>query len=280
MKLISHLSIDQCKLAPASEWSNAERAWKIVLVREGILYWLGRDPVEELGPGDVIVLDPSARCVLRASRLGPAALNYFHFHPEHLAGLISITERLSIQNFASIGGARHFVAADPIAREFADIVSDPRRRSFLHRCRMLHLMAMIFGDAAPAAAPSRCVPLTSLLRYEEVVSRISDSELMHCPSKKLAQMCGCSVRHFRRVFRKHFKTSVRAKQTELRLNKACQLLAETDERIVNIAIESGYRHLGFFNAAFKKRFGVTPSEWRRRQVSSAEHVNGLVPASS
>jgi hypothetical protein len=26
--------------------------------------------------------------------------------------------------------------------------------------------------------------------------------------------------------------------------------------------ESGYRHLGLFNAMFKRRFGMTPSEWR------------------
>ena len=45
--------------------------------------------------------------------------------------------------------------------------------------------------------------------------------------------------------------------------KARQLLADTDEKITTIALESGYRHLGFFNAMFKKKFGVTPSEWRR-----------------
>jgi AraC-like DNA-binding protein len=66
------------------------------------------------------------------------------------------------------------------------------------------------------------------------------------------------------MFRKQFKTSIRAKQTELRLEKARQLLADTDDRILNIAHESGYRHMGFFNAAFKRKFGITPSDWRRQ----------------
>jgi AraC-like DNA-binding protein len=136
---------------------------------------------------------------------------------------------------------------------------------------MLHLMAMIFGDAAPQGGPVRSAVPATLIRFEEVIARISDSELMHCPSEKLAELCGCSVRHFRRVFRSHFKTSVRAKQTALRLEKACQLLVETEEKIVSIAFESGYRHLGFFNAVFKKKFGVTPSEWRRQHSLSAKH---------
>jgi AraC-like DNA-binding protein len=111
---------------------------------------------------------------------------------------------------------------------------------------------------------------TTLLRFEEIISRIPDADLINCSSEKLAEMCGCSLRHFRRMFRKQFKTSIRAKQTELRLQKARQLLAETDEKIVSIATESGYRHLGFFNAMFKKKFGVTPSEWRRQNVPPDE----------
>ena len=67
------------------------------------------------------------------------------------------------------------------------------------------------------------------------------------------------------MFRKHFNTSIRAKQADLRLDKARQLLAETNQKIVTVATESGYRHLGFFNTTFKKRFGMTPSEWRKKE---------------
>ena len=77
-------------------------------------------------------------------------------------------------------------------------------------------------------------------------------------------MCGCSLRHFRRMFHEQFNTSIRAKQTELRLEKARQMLVETDEKILTIARESGYRHLGFFNAIFKRKFGVTPTACGRK----------------
>ena len=59
---------------------------------------------------------------------------------------------------------------------------------------------------------------------------------------------------------------LRARQIELRLQRARQLLADSNAKVINIAYNSGYRHLGLFNAMFKKRFGVTPSEWRQQNA--------------
>ena len=53
----------------------------------------------------------------------------------------------------------------------------------------------------------------------------------------------------------------------MRLQKARQMLQESDARMIYVAMESGFRHLSLFNAVFKKRFGLTPSEWRRQNSS-------------
>jgi len=79
----------------------------------------------------------------------------------------------------------------------------------------------------------------------------------------------CSPRHFSRLFRAEFGVPLRKRQTELRLQRARQLLADANAKILKVAYESGYRHLGQFNAMFKKRFGVTPSEWRQQNLSAA-----------
>jgi len=116
-----------------------------------------------------------------------------------------------------------------------------------------------------------------LLRFEEILSRIPDADLIHYSAEKLSAMCGCSLRHFRRMFRKQYNTSVRTRQTELRLEKARRLLEETDDKITSIAQAVGYRHMGFFNMMFKKRFGFTPSECRRRGAANGQ--SGRVAAS-
>ena len=267
MKLLTHLFINESELAPGAEWKDSSPGWKIVLVSKGYFYWIARAEIRELQTGDVLVIGPSVDGVLRASQISSAALNFFYFRPEHLVGLMSLSERLSLEAFAQTAQTRIIPASETVAKDFGTLANTSKRRSFFYRCRILHLVAMIFGDALPNTNPPRTNVATTLARFEDIISRIPDADLINYSSEKLAEMCGCSLRHFRRMFRKQFKTSIRAKQTELRLEKARQLLAETDDKITAIAHDSGYRHLGFFNAMFKKKFGITPSEWRRLNVT-------------
>lgn len=50
---------------------------------------------------------------------------------------------------------------------------------------------------------------------------------------------------------------------EVRLNKACKLLSETDRYISEIAYLSGFNSLSGFNRTFKKVMHVTPKEYRK-----------------
>lgn len=66
-----------------------------------------------------------------------------------------------------------------------------------------------------------------------------------------------------RRFRQHLG---RSPQTEIRivqLNRAKQLLAETDHALHRIAEIVGFEHAEYFNVAFKRAFGCTPGQFRR-----------------
>jgi hemolysin activation/secretion protein/AraC-like DNA-binding protein len=103
-------------------------------------------------------------------------------------------------------------------------------------------------------------------RFRQLVAQIPDAELATRSLPELAGQLHCSERHFSRLFREEFGVPLRARQTELRLLRARQLLADGSAKIINVAYESGYHHLGLFNAMFKRRFGVTPSEWRQQNL--------------
>ena len=45
---------------------------------------------------------------------------------------------------------------------------------------------------------------------------------------------------------------------------AAARLIETDEQIIEIAIDTGFNNISYFNRIFKKRFGVTPKEYRNK----------------
>ncbi|HMJ89769.1 MAG TPA: helix-turn-helix transcriptional regulator [Candidatus Acidoferrum sp.] len=265
MEDVSHLCLYERRIAPGAEWSAAGAGWTVVLAVRGFFYWIAPGAARELNAGDVLVIGPGASGVLRASVIGEPMLQYFSFRPEHLGGLMSLTERVSLQSFAEAAYTRFLPASNPIALEFNDLVTHAvKHQGFLLRCRILHLIGMIFSETTPLPSKPAMVAInTAELRFEQLIEGIPDSDLMMMSSEKLAYRCGCSARHFRRLFRKRFNTSIRSKQTELRLEKARQMLADTEEKVVAVAIESGYRHLGLFNASFKKRFGMTPTEWRR-----------------
>ena len=268
MKLPTHLFINEFEVAPGAEWKDSSSGWKIILISKGVLYWMSRSEVQELPPGQVLVIGPSAEGVLRGSQIGPSVIHFFYFHPEHLLGLLSLSERLSLGIFKQTTQRRIILASDPVAKKYEEVVRTlPPRQSFFYRCQLLHLAAMVFSDTFPGPALSKNHVATTQMRFEEIISRIPDVDLINYSSAKMAEMCGCSLRHFRRMFRKQFKTSIRAQQTELRLEKARHLLAETNDKILAIASSSGYQHMGLFNAMFKKRFGMTPTEWRKLHVT-------------
>ena len=107
-------------------------------------------------------------------------------------------------------------------------------------------------------------------RFERLITQMTDTEFINRSPEQHAQLCGCSLRHFNRLFREHFGASPRARQTELRLIKAWQILASTDTnaRIAQVASDVGYRNVGLFNTLFKDRFGMTPSECREQAAAA------------
>ena len=92
-----------------------------------------------------------------------------------------------------------------------------------------------------------------------------EADLQHRKPQELAQRCGCSPRHFRRLFREHFGHSLMPKKTELRIDKAKQLLAQTNSKIIDVALECGFQHVGLFASTFHRYTRMTPSQYRRRK---------------
>jgi two-component system response regulator YesN len=56
--------------------------------------------------------------------------------------------------------------------------------------------------------------------------------------------------------------------TRARLRKACEMLRETSLKTYEISEMVGIKDSGYFSQVFKKRFGVTPSEYRENALSS------------
>lgn len=82
--------------------------------------------------------------------------------------------------------------------------------------------------------------------------------------EKLASELGLSSRQLDRVLQKTYKKSFRKLLVEIRLNRAVQLLLETDAPIEVIAERVGYTSLSGFYTAFQKMFSCSPSRFRKK----------------
>ena len=77
---------------------------------------------------------------------------------------------------------------------------------------------------------------------------------------ELARTVGLSESTLRRGFKKLFNTTVMGYLTSLRMKQAELLLRERKLSIGEIANLVGYSQLGHFSTAFKRQFGITPSQ--------------------
>jgi AraC-like DNA-binding protein len=63
-------------------------------------------------------------------------------------------------------------------------------------------------------------------------------------------------------FRELYQISIDEYRIQLRMEKARQLLEQTEKSVKDISVMLGYKSMGSFSAMFKKVYRKTPSEWR------------------
>lgn len=78
----------------------------------------------------------------------------------------------------------------------------------------------------------------------------------------VAEQAGISSRYLRKYFSEVMGKTCIQYITELRMEKAKHLLWETNESILNIAMETGYENAQYFSRVFRREEGITPKTYR------------------
>jgi AraC-like DNA-binding protein len=82
-----------------------------------------------------------------------------------------------------------------------------------------------------------------------------------------AKQLGMSESRFSRLFRRATGNTFVDFVNRVRINRACQLLMESDRYITNICYEVGFNNVANFNRRFLEIKGMTPRDFRRQALS-------------
>jgi LacI family transcriptional regulator len=80
----------------------------------------------------------------------------------------------------------------------------------------------------------------------------------------IARAAGMSRRVFEKRFSRQFGHAPKAEVLRLRLNRAQELLLDTDWTLAQIAACSGFKHSEYLHAFFTQKIGMPPGKFRVR----------------
>ncbi len=104
----------------------------------------------------------------------------------------------------------------------------------------------------------------TLAKVNAVLNYITENYREPISAEMLAEQVGMSLSKFSRFFRKATGNSFTDFISRLRINKACQLLMDTDQYVSNVCYDVGFQNVANFNRRFLQVKGVTPKEFRRQ----------------
>lgn len=103
----------------------------------------------------------------------------------------------------------------------------------------------------------------SLEKLKLALSYIQEHYSRQITIAEIAGVCHYSQSHFMKFFKESMGMGFIQYLNDYRLGIAGQMLKETGSGILEIAEETGFENLSYFNRIFKRKYGVTPGQFRR-----------------
>ncbi|HUD47631.1 MAG TPA: ShlB/FhaC/HecB family hemolysin secretion/activation protein [Candidatus Baltobacteraceae bacterium] len=252
--------------------------WVVLQLSEGIAYAFERKGSKELPLGGVIVCPPKSEITITASVLGQAVFRGMAIRVNSLTGFLTAPERQCLETEVARQLAPFLTlpAEHALAKRVGQIFAQDQKPTFSNRLAYAHTFAELVApqlyEALNKGLENDKNQQETKGRLRMLISELPESELSTLSLGEMAKMLHCCERHASRLFREECGTGFLSYVSDIRLKKACDLLLQSNLKIIDVALESGHGSLAHFNFVFKKRFHMTPTEWRERKTSPPRRV--------
>jgi AraC-like DNA-binding protein len=234
-------------------------------------YRLVGDHIAELAPNDLVLIGANLPHIWQREETPPGK-------PVHFL-IVQFTEEALGRDFwnlpvaqplrqllkrASVGLCFEGKTRDLVARRMCEM----REASGLKRITLflsaLEAMASS-AESRPIASPGYTAEQSPFdqERMERVLGFINTQLDQPIRLGEVARLAGLSAGAFSRFFRLHSGRTFPAFVNQLRVGRACRLLAESDTKITEIAFACGFTNLSNFNRQFQRLKHMSPREYGR-----------------
>ena len=294
-----YLTLRLVRLKGADEWSHQREGLSILFPKSGAgTYHSNSNSTtgQRIGAGDVLVMNGASNFRLAAGSGADLVFWCFSVRLDHLYPLFASLEISLLESVAeTFGSPKLFPAALPLAKQCHRLVEDtPPQFNLDHRSQLLRVASVILTEEFKVAHERRTGVMGVEAHLVQVFEQLTAEELLTISVGDLAAKFNCSRRHLNRLFHQYFGFSVAALRMEMRLLKAVSVLRDANAKIINVAEQCGFNHLGLFNTCFKRRFGASPGQWRKSMIQGGNppsravednsvcplHSKGLCPRTS
>lgn len=239
--VLNHGAIAPSTFPARGDYLNRNSFWVLNLMHgPGVLELAGRRLA--FATGCAVLTPPEAQHSYRVAGMVP----FVHAHFRASGGAVPV------QPVLALGAAA--AALDATLRDAGRrLAAEPERA----RVALWHVLWQLARGPARAEDPV----------HHPVVRRLLDhlAERLHEPVRpgQLARRLGVTQRHLNRLCREAFACPLAAYVRQQRLERARQLLQDSDRPVAEIAASVGYPDLQHFNKLVRARWGASPRRVRR-----------------
>lgn len=108
------------------------------------------------------------------------------------------------------------------------------------------------------------------LLTEKAIEYIEKNYMQKISVKKIAEHLYVSPNYLSNLFKQHAQENISAYITDFRLEKSLEYLKHPEYNIAEICDKVGIGNARYYSNLFKKKYGVTPSEYRNSTLEESE----------
>lgn len=170
----------------------------------------------------------------------------------------------------------HFCAKsqEKLKQMFFDIYEEYQKntpyREFILQGMLFRLFTTVLEEHLPEELSMNPKPLSTPIMNAIVYM---EEHYREQPSmEEVANYAGFSAGYFSRLFHSQLGMTYSTYLNNIQLRHVQLLLSTTDKSVMDIAHETGYCHGEYLSAQFKKKTGLTPSQYRKQCLREKDTV--------